>query len=90
MNRKELIAAVAAEAGMTHAEAGKALKAVISCVGESLTKGEPVILIGFGTFSVVDRPARPARNPRTGEPIELAAKKVVKFKPGKELAEKMK
>ena len=90
MNRKELIAAVAAEAGMTQAQAGKALNAVIKSVGESLAKGKPVALIGFGTFSVLDKKARTARNPRTGETLTVAAKKAVKFKPGTELAEKVK
>lgn len=90
MNRTELIAALAEEAGITKTDAGKALNAVIKCVGESLAKGEPVALVGFGTFSIVDKPARTARNPRTGETLNVAAKKAVKFKVGKELAEKVK
>ncbi|NTV17779.1 MAG: HU family DNA-binding protein, partial [Chlorobiaceae bacterium] len=61
----------------------------ISVVSESLKNGEDVSLVGFGTFSIVDRAEREGRNPLTGEAITIAAKKVVKFKPGKTLKEEV-
>jgi DNA-binding protein HU-beta len=86
MNKGELIEAVANEAKMTKADAGRALDAVITNVSKALKKGDKVILIGFGTFSVAKRAARKGRNPQTGKEIKIAAKKVAKFKPGAELA----
>ena len=85
MNKTELIAAMAEKAGMTKVDAGKALNAYIDAVKEQLAKDEKVSLVGFGTFSVVKRPARTGRNPRTGKAIKIAAKKSVKFKAGKGL-----
>ena len=85
MNKTELIAAMAEKAGMTKVDAGKALNAYIAAVKEQLAKDETVSLVGFGTFSVVKRPARTGRNPRTGKAIKIAAKKSVKFKAGKGL-----
>lgn len=83
MNKTELTAAMAAKAGLTKVDAGKALAAFVETVKEELKKDNKVTLVGFGTFSVVDRPAREGRNPRTGKSIKIAAKKVAKFKPGK-------
>ena len=80
MNKTELVAAMAEKAGMTKVDAGKALNAYVDVVKEQLAKGGKVSLIGFGTYSVVNRPARTGRNPRTGKTIKIAAKKVVKFK----------
>ncbi len=85
MNKAELIAAIAAQAGLTKVDAKKALDAFISVAGESLKKGERLSLVGFGSFSVNERNARSGRNPRTGKTIKIAAKKVVKFKAGAEL-----
>ena len=85
MNKTELIAAMADKAGMTKVDAGKALNAYVNAVKEQLAKDDKVTLIGFGTFSVVKRPARTGRNPRTGKAIKIAAKKSAKFKPGKGL-----
>ena len=82
MNKTELCAAVAAKTGMTRKDAEAAVTAVI---GESLKDGEKVAIVGFGTFEVKDRPARKARNPRTGEEIEIAASKAPAFKAGKAL-----
>ena len=70
-----------------HNNAKKALDAVLACISESLKDGKIVRLIGFGTFSVQDKAASTGRNPRTGEPIEIAASKRLVFKAGKELKE---
>ena len=85
MNKTELCAAVAAKTGMTRKDAETAVTAVIDVIGESLKDGEKVAIVGFGTFEVKDRPARKARNPRTGEEIEIAASKAPAFKVGKAL-----
>ena len=85
MNKTELIAAMAEKAQITKVDAAKALNAYIDVVKQQLAKGEKISLIGFGTFSVVDRPARSGRNPRTGKTIKSAAKKRAKFKAGKGL-----
>ena len=82
MNKKELIDAVAGAAGLTKADAGKAVDAVTEAITKTLSKGDDVRLIGFGTFSVGKRAARTGRNPRTGKEIKIAAKKVAKFKAG--------
>ncbi len=87
MNKQELVAAIAAESGITKTDAEKALNASVGAITESLTKGESVQLIGFGTFSISERAARTGRNPRTGQEIQIQAKKVAKFKPGKALDE---
>ena len=85
MNKNELIDSMAAEAGMTKADAGKALDAFIASVTAALKKGDELRLVGFGTFSVSKRAATTARNPRTGAEIKVAAKNVAKFKVGKSL-----
>lgn len=87
MNKSELIDAIAAGAGLGKAEAKKALDATVEAVKEELTKGGKIQLVGFGTFAVSERPAREGINPSTKEKIQIAAKKVVKFKAGAELAE---
>ena len=90
MNKAELIDAMASEAKITKADAGRALEAFMNATSKSLKKGERVALVGFGTFSVAKRAARNGRNPQTGKPIKIAAKKVAKFKAGAELASKVK
>ena len=90
MNKGELIDAVAKEAGVSKALAGRALDSAIGAVTKSLSKGERVALAGFGTFSVSTRKARSGRNPRTGKEIKIPATKVAKFKAGKKLAEAVK
>lgn len=90
MNKPQLIDAIASESGMTKTDSKKALDAIIKAIGGSLAQGDPVALLGFGTLSVTEKPARTGRNPRTGANIKIAAKKAVKFKPGKELAELVK
>ncbi len=86
MNKAELVAAIAAEAQMPKAHAQKALDATIKAIAESLKKGENVQLIGFGTFSVVEKAARVGVNPATKAKINIPAKKVAKFKAGAGLA----
>lgn len=87
MNKGELIDAIASEAGISKVDAGNALNAFIGNVSKSLSKGESVQLIGFGTFSVSKRAARTGRNPQTGKEIKIAAKTVAKFKAGKALSD---
>ena len=90
MNKAELIDAIAAESKLSKADSKRALDAFTNATSKSLKKGEKLILIGFGTFSIVERAARTGRNPQTGKPIKIKAKKVVKFKAGAELAKKVK
>ncbi|PCJ39148.1 MAG: DNA-binding protein HU [Moraxellaceae bacterium] len=85
MNKSELIDAVAASADIPKAQAGRALDAVLESVTSTLAKGEQVVLVGFGTFSVKDRAARTGRNPQTGDPIDIPAATIPSFKAGKAL-----
>ena len=85
MNKAELINAIAAEAGLSKADAKKALDAVVKSVSDALVAGDKVSLVGFGTFSVSERSARSGINPATKQPIKIAANKVDKFKAGAEL-----
>ena len=82
MNKGELIAAIAEKSGLTRAQAGETLDAVIESITEALKKGDDVKIVGFGTFVVTDRPAGVARNPRTGEQVPVAASKAPKFRAG--------
>ena len=84
MNKTELINKIAAEAGLSKADAKKALDATVTAIKDALAAGDKVALIGFGTFSVKERPAREAINLQTKEKISVAAKKVAKFKAGAE------
>ncbi|MFO7873599.1 MAG: HU family DNA-binding protein [Bacteroidales bacterium] len=90
MNKAELIDAIASDAKMTKADAKRALDAFIGTTTKALKKGDRVALVGFGSFSVTKREARKGRNPQSGKEITIPAKKVVKFKPGAELADKVK
>lgn len=90
MTKAELIGVMAKEAGLTRAAATATLEAYIGAVTKELKKSGRLGLVGFGTFSVVKRKARTGRNPQTGKAIKIAAKKVVKFKAGKTLADKVK
>lgn len=85
MNKAQLIDAIAADAGLTKADAKKSLDAFVKATADALKKGDRVALVGFGSFSISERSARTGRNPQTGKPITIAAKKVVKFKPGSDL-----
>ncbi len=86
MNKAELIAKIAEDAGITKTQAGATLNSFTEAVAKTLKKGDKVTLVGFGTFSVSKRAARNGRNPQTGATIKIKAKKVAKFKAGKELS----
>jgi DNA-binding protein HU-beta len=85
MSKADLVEKIAKDAGISKAAAEKSVNSFIEGVKASLKKGQPVTLIGFGTFSVGKRAARTGRNPKTGEIIKIKAKKVARFKPGTEL-----
>ena len=85
MNKTELTTALAANAGISKKDAEKALNAFVDVVTDTLSKGDKVQIVGFGSFEVKDRPARVARNPRTGEEIKIDASKAPAFKAGKAL-----
>jgi DNA-binding protein HU-beta len=89
MNKGDLINMVAEQADLTKNQASDAVNAVFDAVSKALTKGDKATLIGFGTFSISERAARQGRNPQTGETIQIAASKVVRFKAGKELKDKV-
>lgn len=86
MNKAELIEAMASDAGISKADAKRALDAFINTTSGALKKGDRVALVGFGSFSVSKRSARTGRNPQTGKEIQISAKNVVKFKAGAELS----
>lgn len=90
MNKTELINAIAAEAGLNKGDAKKALEVTLNSIANALKEGDKIALLGFGTFSIAERPARTGINPSTKAVIEIPAKKVVKFKAGAELAEAVK
>ena len=90
MNKGELIEAVSKDAGISKALAGKVLDSAIDAITKSLSKGDRVALVGFGTFSVSARKARSGRNPQTGKEIRIPATKVAKFKAGNKLVQAVK
>ncbi|GAA4317701.1 HU family DNA-binding protein [Compostibacter hankyongensis] len=90
MNKAELIDKIAKDAGVTKTQANEALDSFTSAVIGALKKNDKVTLVGFGTFSVTKRSARKGRNPQTGKVINIPAKKVAKFKAGKEFSTKLK
>jgi DNA-binding protein HU-beta len=85
MTKEELIAKAAQDAGVTKTEAGKVLASILDSIEGALKKGDKVSLVGFGTFSVAARAAREGWNPATGQPIQIPATNIPKFKPGKKL-----
>ncbi len=85
MNKAELIGAVAGKANLSRSDARAAVEAMVSTIRAAMKNGGKVSLVGFGTFSAPLRPARPGRNPRTGEAIQIPARKVPKFTPGRSL-----
>ena len=87
MNKTELIDKIAAGSGLAKTDAKKALDATLIAIKDALAAGDKIALVGFGTFSVSERPAREGVNPATKEKMQLAAKKVAKFKAGAELAD---
>ena len=90
MNKVELVAAIAEQAGISKKDSEAALKAFVDIVGNALKDGDKVQLVGFGTFEVSERASRTGRNPLTGETIEIAASKSPKFKAGKALKDLIK
>ena len=90
MNKTELVNAIADQAKLSKVDAKAALDATIAAISNALAEGDKVALIGFGTFAVAEKGARTGINPRTKETINIAARKVVKFKAGAELTEKVK
>lgn len=87
MNKNELIAKVADKADISKGDATTAVEAILDSISETLASGDEIRLVGFGTFSVVNRAASTGRNPRTGAAIQIPASKNPKFKPGKQLKE---
>jgi len=85
MNKTELVNAIAEQANLTKADAGRFLDAFTKTVESTLASGDSITLVGFGSFAIKDRPARTGRNPQTGKEIEIAAAKIPSFKPGKTL-----
>ena len=90
MNKTELIETVAQASDLSKAAAGKAVDAVLDAVSKALKGGETVVLTGFGTFSVRERPARTGHNPKTGEAMQIKASKAPVFKAGKTLKDAVK
>lgn len=87
MNKSEFIDAIAEKSGLTKVDSAKALDAVTATIVETLAKGDSVALVGFGTFAVKERAERQGLNPKTKEPLTIAAAKVPSFKPGKSFKE---
>ncbi len=89
MNKAELIDAIATESGLSKADSKKALDAFVNATSAALKGNDRISLVGFGSFSVSERAARTGRNPQTGKEIQIASKKVIKFKAGSELTDKV-
>ncbi|GHS91871.1 transcriptional regulator [Alphaproteobacteria bacterium] len=87
MNKGELITSVSTKSGLSKVDSEKAIDAVFDSITDALKDGDEVRMVGFGTFVCVDKPASEGRNPRTGEKIKIKARRVPKFKPGKQLKE---
>lgn len=85
MNKQQLVDAIAKQAKINKAQAKAALDATLEAIKDALKRGQKVQLVGFGTFQVAQRKARQGRNPRTGQPIRIPARKVVRFRPSSEL-----
>jgi DNA-binding protein HU-beta len=90
MTKADLVAKIAANAGLTRANAEKAVTGLVSVVADALAKGEKITLVGFGTFEVAKRSAREGRNPRTGAALKIPASKTVKFRVGSKLKDAVK
>jgi nucleoid DNA-binding protein len=90
MNKQELIEKVVKETGATKALAGKVLESAMGNIGKTLKKGDSITFVGFGTFKTSIRKARTARNPRTGEAIKIAKRRVPRFSAGKALKDLVK
>lgn len=89
MNKSELIASIAHSAQISKIAAERGLNEVLSTLSAAIKDGKRVILLGFGSFTVVERGPRNGRNPKTGEMVPIPSRRVIKFRPGKELSEKI-
>ncbi len=89
MNKAELIDQISKDAEITKTQANKAIDAFTNAIVSTLKKGDRVTLVGFGTFTVSERSARNGRNPQNGKKLKISAKKVAKFKAGKDFAEQI-
>ena len=89
MNKKELVNVVAETSGITKVDAGNFVQAFMASITKALSKSEPITLVGFGSFQTVKRPARLCRDIRSGKPIKVISKKVIKFRTGSALSEKI-
>ncbi len=89
MNKADLVEEVASQTGLTKTASRQAVHAIVSAATDCLARGEKVTLVGFGTFQTVERKARRGRNPQTGGTIQIPAKKVPRFRPGKDLKERV-
>ena len=89
MNKAGLVEEVSSETGLTKKASREAVDAITSVITDALARGEKVTLVGFGTFRAVTRKARTGRNPQTGGTIQIPAKKVPRFRPGKNLRERV-
>ena len=90
MNKKELVESIAGAADISKGAAEKALNGMLMAITGAMAKGDKVTLVGFGTFSVANRSARKAKNPQTGEIMDIPEKKVARFKAGSKLSEAIK
>ncbi len=90
MNKAGLVEQVSYQTGLTKKTSREAIDAITSVITDTLARGEKVTLVGFGTFQIMERKARIGRNPQTGETIQIRARKVPRFKPGKNLRKKVK
>ena len=89
MNKGELVEQVSNWTGLTKKASREAVDAIASVITDTLARGEKVTLVGFGTFKLVQRKARTGRNPQTGQSIQIPAKKVPRFRPGKDLKDRV-
>ncbi|MEE9192776.1 MAG: HU family DNA-binding protein [Candidatus Aerophobetes bacterium] len=89
MNKGELVEQVSNWTGLTKKASREAVEAIASVITDTLARGEKVTLVGFGTFKVMQRKARTGRNPQTGQSIQIPAKKVPRFRPGKDLKDRV-
>ena len=89
MNKNDLVESIASAAQISKVAAEKGLNGLLSSMAEAMEEGERVTLVGLGSFSVVERAPRLGRNPKTGEVVQIPSRKVVKFRPGKKLLEKV-
>lgn len=85
MNKADLVNSLAEKTGLTKTKSNEVIDAIVSSISEALKSGDKVTLVGFGTFTTTQRDARKGRNPKTGETLEIPAKRVAKFRAGTEL-----